>query len=97
MLFFGPAAVARKAAMAGRLRWSTRVGHKYRRFTSRHGRCERGSGKSAGQPFCDAAHKGTEFASKQFIAEKTGTAYLCGCKRRDNAPFCDDSHKTQQP
>ncbi len=50
-------------------------------------------GKSAKQPFCDGAHKGSEFSPKPFTAEKDGPAYLCGCKLSKNAPFCDGSHK----
>ena len=49
-------------------------------------------GKSANQPFCDGAHKGSSFAPQKFTADKTGTAYLCQCKHTGNAPFCDGSH-----
>ncbi len=51
-------------------------------------------GKSASQPFCDGAHKGSDFAPTAFTAEKDGTAYLCGCKLSTKAPFCDGSHKS---
>ena len=37
-------------------------------------------GRSANQPFCDGSHKAVGMAPKPFTAEKTGTAYLCGCK-----------------
>lgn len=50
-------------------------------------------GKSAKQPFCDGAHKGTNFSPLSFVAEKDGPAHLCGCKQSSNAPFCDGSHK----
>jgi len=50
-------------------------------------------GKSANQPFCDGAHKGSGFAPRSFVAEKDGPAHLCGCKQTSNAPFCDGSHK----
>jgi CDGSH-type Zn-finger protein len=50
-------------------------------------------GRSAGQPFCDGAHKGTDFAPTAFTAAETGTAYLCGCKHTKNQPFCDGAHK----
>jgi len=50
-------------------------------------------GKSDSQPFCNGAHKGSEFAPKAFTAEKSGTAYLCACKETKNAPFCDGAHK----
>ena len=49
-------------------------------------------GKSAGQPFCDGSHKGSEFVPQAFTAEESKTAYLCGCKHSANAPFCDGSH-----
>ncbi|MGO9422675.1 CDGSH iron-sulfur domain-containing protein [Roseiarcus sp.] len=29
-----------------------------------------------------------------FTADKSGTAYLCGCKGSKNAPYCDGSHKS---
>ncbi len=51
-------------------------------------------GKSAGQPFCDGSHKGSEFTPKAFTAQESGTAYLCGCKHSGNEPFCDGRHKT---
>lgn len=49
-------------------------------------------GNSANQPFCDGAHKGSDFAPKMFVAEKDGDAFLCQCKHTGNAPFCDGSH-----
>lgn len=49
-------------------------------------------GKSAGQPFCDGSHKGTEFTPLAFKAEETKKAYLCACKHTGNKPFCDGSH-----
>ena len=49
-------------------------------------------GKSASQPFCDNAHKGSPFKPVLFTAEKTETVYLCGCKRTKDQPFCDGSH-----
>ena len=51
-------------------------------------------GKSANQPFCDGAHKGSGIVPKAFTAEKSGTAYLCGCKATKNAPYCDGAHKS---
>jgi CDGSH-type Zn-finger protein len=29
-----------------------------------------------------------------FIAEKSETVWLCGCKRTMQPPFCDGSHET---
>ena len=48
-------------------------------------------GKSATQPFCDGAHKGSEF-SVQTVVEAEKTIAWCGCKHSKNKPFCDGSH-----
>ncbi len=50
-------------------------------------------GKSANQPFCDGAHKGTDFTPQAFTAEETKKAALCACKHSKNGPFCDGSHR----
>ena len=50
-------------------------------------------GLSAGQPFCNGAHKGTEMTPLVLTAEKTETKYFCACKATKNQPFCDGSHK----
>ena len=50
-------------------------------------------GKSATQPFCDGAHKGSGFAPTPYTAEKDGTVYFCGCKHSGNGPLCDGAHK----
>ena len=50
-------------------------------------------GLSANQPFCDGAHKGSEFSPIVFVAEETKTAYMCTCKQTNNPGFCDGSHK----
>lgn len=50
-------------------------------------------GKSATQPFCDGAHKGSEFAPTKVTITQTETKYLCGCRSSNNLPFCDGSHK----
>ena len=50
-------------------------------------------GKSSNQPFCDGAHKGTDFRPQKFVAEEDGEVYLCACKRTNKAPFCDGSHQ----
>ena len=50
-------------------------------------------GKSAGQPFCDGSHKGTDFTPHAFTADTSRTAYLCACKHSGNQPFCDGAHK----
>lgn len=49
-------------------------------------------GKSATQPFCNGAHKGSDFAPLAFVADATKTAYLCACKHTKSAPYCDGSH-----
>ena len=50
-------------------------------------------GLSVNQPYCDGAHKGTEYRPMVQEAEKTGTHYLCACKATGKGPFCDGSHK----
>ena len=50
-------------------------------------------GKSATQPFCDGAHKGSEFAPTPYTAEKDGTVYFCACKHSANGALCDGAHK----
>ena len=49
-------------------------------------------GRSARQPFCDGAHKTTNFEPHRFIADSSGTFNLCGCKGTDDRPFCDGTH-----
>lgn len=51
-------------------------------------------GLSDKQPFCNGAHRGTEFVPKKFVAEETKTAYMCQCKHTSNPGFCDGSHKS---
>jgi CDGSH-type Zn-finger protein len=50
-------------------------------------------GRSANQPFCDGAHKGTGIAPVAYKAEATGKAFFCGCKHTKKEPLCDGSHK----
>lgn len=50
-------------------------------------------GNSGKQPFCDSAHKGTEFKPVMFKAEKSETLYFCGCKHTGSSPLCDGTHK----
>ena len=49
-------------------------------------------GKSATQPFCDGAHKGTGFTPTAFTADKSETVYFCGCKSSSTGALCDGSH-----
>ena len=49
-------------------------------------------GKSANQPFCDGAHKGSEFKPLIYDLKSGEGCAFCGCKQTQNAPFCDGSH-----
>jgi len=49
-------------------------------------------GKSAKQPFCDGAHKGSGMNPVKFDASETKKVYLCGCKATSKQPFCDGTH-----
>jgi CDGSH-type Zn-finger protein len=49
-------------------------------------------GRSKKQPFCDGAHKGTEFAPMEFKLEAKKTIALCLCKQTAAPPFCDGAH-----
>lgn len=51
-------------------------------------------GLSSEQPFCNGAHKGTEFEPKRFKIEEPTNAYLCLCKHTKKAPYCDGSHRS---
>jgi len=51
-------------------------------------------GLSDKQPYCNGAHKGSEFRPLVFVAEETKTAHLCQCKHTKNPGFCDGSHKS---
>lgn len=50
-------------------------------------------GKSAKQPFCDGAHKGSDIVPQKFTLTEDKTVYLCGCKHTANPPYCDGVHK----
>lgn len=45
-------------------------------------------------PFCDSAHKGTDYRSHKFVIEETQEVELCGCKQTSTPPFCDGSHNS---
>jgi Uncharacterized conserved protein len=51
-------------------------------------------GRSATQPFCDGAHKGSEFTPLIFTAERSETLWLCACKQTRRQPTCDGTHKS---
>jgi len=46
------------------------------------------------QPYCDGAHKVTEFRPIVFKQEKTEEVWLCGCKQTREKPFCDGTHNS---
>ncbi len=50
-------------------------------------------GLSAGQPFCDGSHKGTDITPMEFSIDESKQVALCNCKRTTNAPYCDGTHK----
>ncbi len=50
-------------------------------------------GRSKNQPYCDGAHKNTDFSPMEFTIEEKKKVALCQCKQTDSAPFCDGSHK----
>lgn len=50
-------------------------------------------GRSEKQPFCDGAHKDTEFTPLKFTAEETKKYGVCGCKHTKGGPFCDGEHR----
>ena len=49
-------------------------------------------GHSSKQPYCDGAHKGTEFTPVMQTFEEAKTVYFCGCKSTAGQPFCDGAH-----
>ena len=50
-------------------------------------------GRSQTQPFCDGAHKGTDFKPMVFVHEGPSNQFsICGCKHTKNPPFCDGAH-----
>ncbi len=49
-------------------------------------------GRSASQPMCDGAHKGTGLGPVKITAESDGTLWLCGCKKTKTPPYCDGTH-----
>ncbi len=49
-------------------------------------------GRSQNQPFCDAAHKGTEWRSVTVEISEKKTVAFCGCKHTATPPYCDGTH-----
>jgi CDGSH-type Zn-finger protein len=50
-------------------------------------------GLSQTQPWCDGAHKGTDFQPKKLVIDTPQEAYICMCKHTQKSPFCDGAHK----
>lgn len=50
-------------------------------------------GLSARQPFCDGAHKTTEFKPVKMTLTEAQKVWLCGCKQSATGPMCDGTHK----
>jgi CDGSH-type Zn-finger protein len=50
-------------------------------------------GRSATQPFCDGAHRGTELTPLAFTVDAAREGWLCQCKHTANPPWCDGAHK----
>ncbi len=50
-------------------------------------------GLSTRQPFCDGAHKTTEFKPVKMTLTEAQKVWLCGCKQSATPPMCDGTHK----
>lgn len=50
-------------------------------------------GLSENQPFCNGAHKGTDFQPLAFEVTEAKPVALCLCKHTGNPPFCDGAHQ----
>jgi len=50
-------------------------------------------GQSKNQPFCDGAHKGSEFTPLEFTLDETKRVALCQCKHTAAQPYCDGTHR----
>ena len=51
-------------------------------------------GRSADQPFCDGAHKGTGFSPEKVEIKETRKVALCNCKHSSQGPVCDGAHSS---
>jgi CDGSH-type Zn-finger protein len=51
-------------------------------------------GLSDNQPFCNGAHKGSDFTPQIFSLEEDKKIALCTCKQTSNPPYCDGAHKS---
>ncbi len=49
-------------------------------------------GKSQNQPYCDGAHKGTNFMPYKIDIKSKKRVAFCTCKHTRNQPYCDGAH-----
>ena len=49
-------------------------------------------GRSAKQPLCDGAHKGTGIQPMMYKPGSDMKVRFCACKQTKKPPFCDGSH-----
>ena len=50
-------------------------------------------GRSSKQPFCDGAHRGTDFKPVVFTADENSKPHIyADVRQRPKDPFCDGSH-----
>ncbi|XP_022109315.1 CDGSH iron-sulfur domain-containing protein 3, mitochondrial-like [Acanthaster planci] len=49
-------------------------------------------GLSKKQPFCDGAHKPTQFKPVMLTVDVPKRVLLCRCKQTSNEPYCDMTH-----
>ena len=49
-------------------------------------------GLSATQPFCNGAHKGTDFKPMEVVVTQKKTLPFCQCKMTESPPYCDGAH-----
>ena len=49
-------------------------------------------GLSAKQPFCDGAHKGTDFTPMEVTVTEKKPLPFCQCKMTGSPPYCDGAH-----
>jgi CDGSH-type Zn-finger protein len=54
--------------------------------------CHAGCGRSRHGWFCDGAHLGTGWLSRELLLEQAGTVMVCGCAHSHRYPLCDGSH-----
>lgn len=52
-------------------------------------------GESSKQPFCDGAHKGSDFKPEVFEATESKDVHFCTCKQTDREMgLCNGAHKS---